>query len=124
MKNIIRSAKHLNFIRKQPCIITGEKGEACHIRILSDGGTSIKPSDFYCISLHTDLHRQQHYLGEISFYQKWSINPFTIAKNLVTMSDCKKVNTKSIIHLLDERAKTYGRIYQNIESDTQSPSTK
>jgi hypothetical protein len=39
------------------------------------------------------------------------------------MSDCKKVNTKTIIHLLDERAKTYGRIYQNIEGDTQPPST-
>lgn len=115
MKNIIRSAKHLNFIRKQPCIITGEKGEACHIRILSDGGTSIKPSDFYCISLHTDLHRQQHYLGEISFYQKWSINPFTLAKELVIMSPCKKVNKPEIIQLLLERAKTYGRVYQDTQ---------
>lgn len=118
MKNIIRSAKHLNFIRKQPCIITGQKTQACHIRILTDGGTSIKPSDYFCIGLHKDLHRQQHYLGEISFYQKWSINPFKIAKNLVIMSDCKKVNNSMIIHLLDERAKTYGRIYQNIKGNT------
>tara|TARA_R100001163_G_scaffold11784_1_gene10826 strand:- start:27794 stop:28186 length:393 start_codon:yes stop_codon:yes gene_type:complete len=108
MKKVIRAAKHLQFIRSQPCIITGQKAQACHIRILTDGGTGIKPSDFFCIGLHQDLHRQQHILGEQSFYKKWEINPFTIAKDLVIMSDCKKVNTPEIIRLLEERAMIYG----------------
>lgn len=118
MKNIVRSANHLNFIRSQPCIVTGQKSVACHIRILSDGGTSIKPSDYFCINLCNDLHRQQHILGEITFYQKWSLNPFKIAKDLVLMTHCKKVKNDIIIHLLEERAKTYGRLYQDIEGDT------
>jgi hypothetical protein len=50
-------------------------------------------------------------LGEVSFYQKFNINPFTLAKELVIMSPCKKVNKPEIIQLLLERAKTYGRLY-------------
>tara|TARA_Y100000401_G_scaffold112259_1_gene111480 strand:- start:14 stop:388 length:375 start_codon:yes stop_codon:yes gene_type:complete len=124
MKNIIRSPKHLNFIRKQPCIITGQKAQACHIRILTDGGTSLKPSDFFAYSLCPELHKQQHILGEITFYHKWQINPFKVAKDLVKMSDCKKVNNLQIIAILQERAKTYGRIYQDFKGDTQSPGPK
>ena len=114
MKNIIRSAKHLNFVRKQPCFISGQKSQACHIRLLTDGGTGLKPSDFYVLNFSYMYHKMQSDIGEARFYKKFNINPFILAKDLVVMSDCKKVNDRLILHLLNERAKTYGRIYQNI----------
>jgi len=113
MKNIIRSAKHLNFIRKQPCFISGQKSQACHIRLLTDGGTGLKPSDFYVLNFSYMYHKMQSDIGEARFYKKFNINPFILAKDLVIMSDCKKVNDRLILHLLDERAKTYARVYQD-----------
>jgi len=89
MKNIIRSVKHLNFIRSLPCYISEqEPSQACHIRILSDGGTGLKPSDYLTL-------------------------PFTLAKELVIISPCKKVNNEVVIKQLEERAKTYARIYKD-----------
>ena len=113
MKNIIRSAKHLNFIRKQPCFISGQKSQACHIRLLTDGGTGLKPSDFYVLNFIYQYHKMQTDLGEQTFYKKFNINPFTLAKELVIISPCKKVNNREVLHLLDIRAKTYARIYQD-----------
>lgn len=52
-------------------------------------------------------------LGEQSFYAKFNINPFTLAKDLVIMSPCKKVNNKAVINQLEERAKTYAGVYQD-----------
>ena len=52
-------------------------------------------------------------LGEQTFYAKFNINPFTLAKDLVIMSPCKKVNNEAVINQLKERAKTYARIYQD-----------
>ena len=119
MKKIIRSAKHLNFIRSLPCSISEQTpSQACHIRVLADGGVGMKPSDFLTLNFTYQYHKMQTDLGEVSFYQKFNINPFTLAKELVIMSPCKKVNKPEIIQLLLERAKTYGRLYQNIESHT------
>ena len=52
-------------------------------------------------------------IGEQTFYNKFDINPFTLAKELVIMSPCKKVNNDAVIKQLEERAKTYARIYQD-----------
>jgi len=112
MKNIIRSVKHLNFIRSLPCYISEqEPSQACHIRILSDGGTGLKPSDYYTLPFIHQYHKMQTDIGEQSFYALFNINPFTYAKDLVIMSPCNKVNNEVVIKQLEERAKTYGRIY-------------
>ena len=119
MKKIIRSTKHLNFIRSLPCCISEQTpSQACHIRVLADGGVGMKPSDYLALNFTYQYHKMQTDLGEVSFYQKFNINPFTLAKELVIMSPCKKVNKPEIIQLLLERAKAYGRLYQNIESHT------
>ena len=114
MKNIIRSVKHLNFIRSLPCYISEQTpSQACHIRILSDGGVGIKPSDYLTLPFIYQYHKMQTDLGEQTFYAKFNINPFTLAKDLVIMSPCKKVNNEAVINQLEERAKTYARIYQD-----------
>jgi len=114
MKKIIRSTKHLNFIRSLPCYISEQTpSQACHIRILSDGGTGLKPSDCFVLPFIYQYHKMQTDLGEQSFYKKFNINPFTLAKELVIISPCRKVNNPEVLHLLDIRAKTYARIYQD-----------
>ena len=52
-------------------------------------------------------------IGEQSFYALFNINPFTYAKDLVIMSPCNKVNNEVVIKQLEERAKTYARIYKD-----------
>ena len=52
-------------------------------------------------------------IGEQTFYNKFDINPFTLAKELVIISPCKKVNNDAVIKQLEERAKTYARIYKD-----------
>ena len=114
MKNIIRSVKHLNYIRSLPCYISEQKpSQACHIRILSDGGTGLKPSDYLTLPFTYQYHKMQTDIGEQTFYEKFDINPFTLAKELVIMSPCKKVNNEVVIKQLEERAKTYARIYKD-----------
>jgi hypothetical protein len=114
MKNIIRSVKHLNYIRSLPCYISNkEPSQACHIRILSDGGTGLKPSDYLTLPFTYQYHKMQTDIGEQTFYAKFNINPFTLAKELVIMSPCKKVNNEAVIKQLEERANTYAGLYKN-----------
>jgi len=114
MKNIIRSAKHLQYIRSQPCMIGQMSGsQACHIRLLTDGGVGLKPSDCYVLAMEYRYHKMSHDLGEVRFFKEWRINPFIYAKMYVKMSPCNKVNNKEVLSLLDERINTYARIYQD-----------
>ncbi|PZQ45019.1 MAG: hypothetical protein DI551_08720 [Micavibrio aeruginosavorus] len=64
-----RDAKHLAFIRKLYCCSCGGTGsQAAHIRIGTDGGAGLKPSDRYTVPLCGDCHRRQHEIGERSFH--------------------------------------------------------
>lgn len=64
-----RSEKHLRFIRSLPCMVCLSFGsEAAHIRIFTDGGTSLKPSDHYTVPLCHRDHQRQHNVGELTFW--------------------------------------------------------
>ncbi len=107
-----RSIKHINFIRQQPCCISGQEDvQACHIRVLSDAGISLKPSDFV-IPMSYEYHRMQHDIGEIRFYQKFGINPYDLSLYYAKISPCKKITMKHLDYL-EERKKIYARLYQN-----------
>jgi len=107
-----RSAKHLNFIRKQTCIISGQDDvQACHIRVLSDGGVGLKPSDF-TIPMHYQFHKMQHDLGEIKFYARFGINPYEKSLYYAKLSPCKKI-TQDHLDYLKERKNLYARLYQD-----------
>jgi hypothetical protein len=75
--------------------------------------TGLKPSDYLTLNFTYQYHKMQTDLGEQSFYAKFNINPFTLAKELVIISPCNKVNNEAVIKQLEERAKTYARIYQD-----------
>jgi hypothetical protein len=53
-----RDKNYRAYIRAQPCAQCGLPGTeddpivAAHMRCLGGGGTSLKPSDYYCVPLH------------------------------------------------------------------------
>ena len=111
---MIRSVKHLNFVRSLDCYISDQTpSQACHIRILTDGGTGIKPSDYFVLPFTYQYHKMQSDIGELRFYKKFNINPFAIALNIIKLSNCSKVNNNEVIKILQERTKIYERLHQN-----------
>lgn len=61
MKTLVRSPKHLKFVRSLPCLRCGRapKSEAAHIRAGTDGGTGLKPGDNWTVPLCSMHHKIQ-----------------------------------------------------------------
>src|SRR3990167_3078901 len=72
----VRCPAHLAFVRSYECAVRdghdpcGGKTEAAHIRMGTDGGLGIKPSDCYAVPLCEYHHREQHQIGEFKFWAK------------------------------------------------------
>lgn len=66
-----KSTKHRDYVRQFACSKCGETAgiEVAHVRLGTDGGTSRKPSDYYCVSLCKPCHDRQHHIGEETFWQ-------------------------------------------------------
>jgi hypothetical protein len=80
-----RAPAHLAFIRMLPCIICARQpSQAAHIRIGTDGGTSLKPSDMWAVPLCADHHAIQHMFGERTFWE--SYDPRIVAAELWTIT--------------------------------------
>lgn len=84
-----RSDEYRAWVRGRPCLIEGKNGHVCvptraaaHVRTGTDGCTSEKPSDFWCVSLCDDYmgvhgkgaHNEQHRLGEKAFEKKYGVD--------------------------------------------------
>ena len=82
-----RSPGYLRSIRKLECACAktltccGEI-EAAHVRTGTDGGASVKPSDFWTIPLCHYHHAQQHRIGELAFEKQYAIEMKAIASGL------------------------------------------
>jgi hypothetical protein len=63
--------------------------ECAHVRNGTDGGTGIKPSDKWCISLCRDCHARQHQLGEPEFERRNKINMRALAEEFFRNSPHK-----------------------------------
>jgi len=79
-----RSSSHLAAIRQLPCIACGREGEteAAHIRVGTDGGMGVKPHDKFAVPLCRACHRQQHQVGEVTFWSGLGIDPTGAANAL------------------------------------------
>ena len=85
----IRCPGHCAWIRGFPCAVHDErvcsgKIEAAHIRIGTDGGMGMKPSDCYVVPLCAHHHREQHQVGEHNFWAYFTgyFDPHKIAAQL------------------------------------------
>jgi hypothetical protein len=83
---------HREWINSLPCLRCGRPGpsECAHVRTYTDGGTSLRPSDRYCLPLCAGCHRidqdSQHELGEASFYAALGIDPLDYCLRLWTVT--------------------------------------
>ena len=82
---------HREFIGQLPCVkcATLIDVQAAHVRIGTDGGTGLKPSDCYtvplCESCHLTGPEAQH-RGERTFWAKLKIDPKDLALRLFAIS--------------------------------------
>ena len=93
----IRCPSHLKWLRGFDCAIANGAGHTCegkieaaHVRIGTDGGTSLKPSDCYAIPLCSAAHAEQHRIGERSFEWKYGLQMKVMALKLWLQSPAGK----------------------------------
>jgi hypothetical protein len=77
-----RSPAHRAWIRGFACCACGTTTaiECAHVRVGTDGGTGIKPSDRWTVSLCRDCHTRQHQIGEQAFEAEHKINMRELAE--------------------------------------------
>jgi hypothetical protein len=67
---------HRAWVRRHHCSVPGCRHlpiECAHVRSATDGGTGLKPSDRWCISLCSHHHAEQHRIGELRFEKRHGI---------------------------------------------------
>jgi hypothetical protein len=60
--------------------------ECAHVRMGTDGGQGLKPSDRYCISLCAHHHAEQHRIGEARFEKMYGVDLVALAAEFARKS--------------------------------------
>ena len=83
-----RSPAHRAWVRSHACSACGSQSaiECAHVRDGTDGGTGLKPSDKWCISLCKDCHSRQHQIGEAAFEAETHIDMKALAAMFFRLS--------------------------------------
>lgn len=80
---------HRAWVRRHYCSVPGCTGmpvECAHVRTGTDGGTSLKPSDRWVISLCATHHHEQHQMGEKRFQVRHGIDLLKLAERFARLS--------------------------------------
>lgn len=80
---------HRAWVRRHHCSVPGcqlTPIEAAHVRVGTDGGTALKPSDRWVISLCHHHHAEQHQIGEMAFAKKYALDLLAIAAEFAKRS--------------------------------------
>jgi len=85
---------HLAWLRTLPCSVpkcrAPAPSEAHHVRLGTDGGTGLKPSDKWAVPLCHRHHRQLHQVGQVTFNSLHAIDLKTEAEWLAARSPALK----------------------------------
>jgi hypothetical protein len=82
-------AGHRAWVRRHYCCVPRCKRlpiECAHVRRGTDGGTGIKPSDKWVISLCAHHHHEQHRTGEATFEAAYDIDLRALAEGFARRS--------------------------------------
>jgi hypothetical protein len=80
---------HRAWVRKHHCCVPNclaRPIECAHVRRDTDGGTGLKPSDRWTISLCRDHHIEQHRIGEAAFEKRYAIDMRALAEGFARRS--------------------------------------
>lgn len=81
--------QHRAWVRQHHCSVpncTRLPIECAHVRVGTDGGMALKPSDKWVVSLCAGHHAEQHRMGEASFSKRYGINLFDLATEFARRS--------------------------------------
>jgi hypothetical protein len=88
-----RFPSHRAWIRGHACSVPGCSAndiECAHVRNGTDGGVSLKPSDWWTISLCGVHHFEQHQIGEEAFEQRYGLDLQKLAQQFAQRSPHRK----------------------------------
>lgn len=95
--------RHRAWIATLPCVKCGRRPcDAAHVRVGTDGGTSLKPSDRYCLPLcrrdgsREGCHAEQHRRGEQTFWSELGIDPVDTALRLWTVTGDDEAGLRAV----------------------------
>lgn len=86
-----RSEPYMQWVRGHECCIAGKAGHVCsgkieahHVRLGTDGGASLKPSDWWCVPLCSGAHSELHGpgCGQATFDKRYQIDCKAVAAGL------------------------------------------
>lgn len=86
-------AGHRAWIRRHACSVRGCRRspiECAHVRSGTDGGTGLKPSDRWTISLCECHHLEQHRIGERAFEAKYDVDLVALATEFARASPFRR----------------------------------
>ena len=81
--------RHHAWIRRLACVVPqclAMRVECCHLRLGTDGGTSIKPSSWWTYPGCSIHHAESHRIGEASFQAKYGLDIRAICLALARQS--------------------------------------
>ena len=92
---------HLRWIRQHFCAVREVNGHECegrieahHVRLGTDGGVGMKPSDHWTVPLCGTAHRSLHDKGQVSFEKLHDIDLKEIAEGLASRSPALRKRAK------------------------------
>ena len=80
---------HRAWVRRHHCSVPGCKNqpiECAHVRLGTNGGIGLKPSDRFTISLCRLHHAEQHQIGEAAFQKEYGMDLLAIARDFARRS--------------------------------------
>lgn len=86
-----RSPAHRSWVRSHACCACGSSQniECSHVRLGTDGGMGLKPSDEWTISLCRTCHSMSHNVGEATFARENKIDLKALAQEFIKKSPHK-----------------------------------
>jgi hypothetical protein len=88
-RNLRSCPGHRAWVRRHYCSVPRclrQPIECVHVRGRTDGGTGMKPTDRWVISLCVFHHREQHQIGERTFEENHSISMVDLAREFARRS--------------------------------------
>ena len=94
---------HIRWIRQHYCSVKGMNGHECkgrieahHVRMGTDGGMGIKPSDKWAVPLCVTAHKALHDQGQITVEARWGVDLKSIAEVLAERSPALRKRARAL----------------------------
>jgi len=125
---VLRDREYLDWLRTQPCILTGQLGhdaETVDPAHIGTSGKGIKSPDNEALPVIHSLHLEAHNTGEVSMFRKhlpdWLLRDMLRAYAREMYQDYLMTSDAAVLRLLEDtkadRAKAKQRALQKLEDD-------